>query len=405
MTTMRESFDVTVVGAGPCGSFSALAAAKRGANVSVIEEHLEVGVPSHCAGHISIHGLKTLGLDIPVDLIENEVRTAIFHSPSGRTLRIECASPVTYVINRTLFDQYLAELATRAGVSYLKGVRAESLWMDSGHIRGISARAERQLQVEAKVVVDAEGVHAWLLKKAHLPTPREEATVIGAQGYSARMFDIEPKSVEIYLGSRYAPGFFAWIIPRQDGGAKIGLAANRGNPRILLEQFVTRHPVASRKILEPLTDVSFHPIPLGGPPLGTYADNLLVVGDAASQVKPTTGGGVVFGLTCSRIAGDVAADGVASGDCSSHVLSKYQESWREMLGREFTIGRLTRRTLSGLSDSAVDRIFWIGRKFHVEDSIGYVTEIDFEETILRNSLRKPNVALALLCSLLSCLLP
>jgi len=402
---MRESFDIAVVGAGPCGSFSALAAARRGANVSVIEEHMEVGAPSHCAGHISIHGLKTLGLDIPVDLIENEIAIAIFHSPSGKTLRVEYTIPVTYVINRTLFDQYLAELATHAGVSYVKGVRAESLWIDSSHIRGISARGERQLQVEAKVVVDAEGVHAGLLKKAHLPIPRKEATVIGAQGYSARVCDIEPQSVEVYLGSRYAPGFFAWIIPRQDGGAKIGLAANRGNPRILLKQFVTKHPTASRKILEPLTDVSFHPIPLSGPPSRTYADGLLVVGDAASQVKPTTGGGIVFGLTCSRIAGDVAADGVTAGDCSSNALSKYQELWRGTLGREFTIGRLTRRVLSGLSDSAVDRIFWIGKKFHVEDSIGYVSEIDFEETILRNSLRKPNVALAFVCSLLSCLLP
>jgi len=402
---MRESFDVTVVGAGPCGSFSALAAAKRGANVSVIEEHMEVGVPVHCAGHVSIHGLKALGLDIPVDLVENEIRTAVFHSPSGKTLRVEYGKPATYVINRALFDQYLAELATRAGVSYLKGIRAESLWVNSSHVRGIIARGERRLQVEAKVVVDAEGVRAGLLRKAHLPVPRKEASVIGAQGYCSRISDIESESVEVYLGNEYAPGFFAWVIPREDGSAKIGLAANRGNPRILLEQFVTKHPVASRKIPVPLTDVSFHPIPLGGPSPRTYADGLLVVGDAASQVKPTTGGGIVFGLTCSRIAGDIAADSVTVGDCSSTVLSTYQESWREMLGREFTIGRLTRRILSALSDNAVDRIFLIAREFHIEDSIGYVSEIDFEETILRSSLRKPNVALAFVCSLLSCLLP
>ncbi len=402
---MRESFDVAVVGAGPCGSFSALAAAKRGANVSVIEEHMEVGVPSHCAGHISIHGLKNLGLEIPTDLVENEIRIANFHSPSGKTLRVEYAKPVTYVVNRTLFDRYLAELATRAGVSYLKGIRAESLWIDSSRIRGISARGEKQLQVEAKVSIDAEGVHAGLLKKAHLPIPRKEATVIGAHGYSARVTDIEPESVEVYLGSSYAPGFFAWIIPRQDGSAKIGLAANRGNPRVLLEYFVTRHPAASRKILEAPTEVSFHPIPLGGPLPRTYADGLLVVGDAASQVKPTTGGGIVFGLTCSRIAGEIAANSVNAGDCSSRFLSKYQESWREMLGREFMIGRLTRGILSRLSDSALDRIFSIGEKFHVEGSIGHVSEIDFEEKILRTSLRRPNVALALVCSLLSCLLP
>jgi len=402
---MRESVDIAVVGAGPCGSYSALVAARRGADVSVIEEHMELGVPSHCAGHVSAHGLKTLGLDIPSDLIENEIRIANFHSPFGRTLRVECKKPVSYVIDRVLFDQYLAELAARAGVSYLMGARAESLLVDASHVRGISVRGERQSQVEAKVVINAEGVHAGLLKKANLPSPRKEAIVIGVQGYSARVSDVEPESVEVYLGGSYAPGFFAWIIPRNDGSAKVGLAANRGNPRTLLEHFVTKHPIASRKILEPLTDVSLHPIPLGGPSLRTYASGLLVVGDAASQVKPTTGGGIVFGLTCSRVAADLAAESVAVGDCSSQVLSRYQESWREMLGREFTIGRLTRRILSSLSDSALDRIFRIGNKFHVENSIGCVSEIDFEERILRDSLRKPNVALALVCSLLSCLLP
>jgi len=402
---MRESFDITVVGAGPCGSYSALVAAKKGAEVSVIEEHMEVGLPSHCAGHVSAHGLKALGIDVPSDLIENKIRIANFHSPFGRTLRVECEKPVTYVIDRVLFDQYLAELATRAGVSYLRGVCAESLLTDSSHVRGISVRGERQSQVEAKVVIDAEGVHAGLLKKANLPSPRKDAIVIGVQGYSSRVSDIEPESVEVYLGSSYAPGFFAWIIPRKDGSAKVGLAANRGNPRTLLEHFVTEHPIASRKILDPLTDISFHPIPLGGPLPRTYASGLLVVGDAASQVKPTTGGGIVFGLTCSQIAGDIAAESAAAGDCSSQVLSRYQESWREMLGREFTIGRLTRRVLSGISDTAIDRIFWIGKTFHVENSIRQISEIDFEEVILRDSLRKPNVALAFVCSLLTCLLP
>jgi len=405
VAAVRESFDVVVVGGGPCGSFSALAAARRGADVSVIEEHMEIGVPSHCAGHISAHGLKTLGLDIPSDLIENKIRIANFHSPSGRTLRVECEKPVTFVIDRVLFDQYLAELATRAGVSFIRGVCAESFLTDSGQIRGITVRGERRSHVEAKVVIDAEGIHAGLLKKANLPNPREEAMVIGAQGYSARVSDVEPESVEVYLGSSYAPGFFAWIIPRKDGSAKVGLAANRGNPRILLEHFATAHPIASRKISEPLADISFHPIPLGGPSPRTYASGLLVVGDAASQVKPTTGGGIIFGLTCSRVAGGIAADSVAVGDCSSHALSRYQESWIDILGKEFAIGRLTRRILSGLSDSALDRIFWIGKEFRVENSIGCVSEIDFEERILRDSLRKPNVALALLCSLFSCLLP
>jgi flavin-dependent dehydrogenase len=183
------------------------------------------------------------------------------------------------------------------------------------------------------------------------------------------------------------------------------LATNKGNPRVLLERFCRKHPIASKKIVGPLSDVSFHPIPLGGPPSRTYGNGLIAVGDAASQVKPTTGGGVVFGLACSRIAGNTAAEAIRTGDNSSKFLSKYQMLWKESLGKEFKMGRMTRQFLTGLSDRAVDRIFSIGRMFHVEDSIGDVSEIDFQERILQSSLTKPNVALALLCSLFSCLLP
>jgi len=405
VTALRESVDIVVVGGGPCGSFSALAAARQGVEVCVVEEHTEIGTPSHCAGHISIHGLKTLGIEIPSNMIENKIRMAKFYSPSGRELCIDCKKPVTYVINRVLFDQYLAELAERAGASYLKGVSASSLLVCSNRVQGIVTGGSEEAKVKAKVVIDAEGTAAGLLRRSHFLDWRESAIVTGVQGYSSRATDVAPESVEIYLGNDYAPGFFAWIIPTQDGNAKVGLATDRGNPRTLLERFCTKHPVASKKIQNPLGDVSFHPIPLGGPLSRTYGDGLIVVGDAASQVKPTTGGGVVFGLTCSRIAGETAAEAVEAGNYSSRFLSKYQSLWKEKLGGEFRIGRLTRQILNGLSDRKVDRIFSIGRWLHVEDAFGEITEIDFEERILETSLRKPRAALSLVCSVFSSLLP
>lgn len=265
-------------------------------------------------------------------------------------------------------------------------------------------RGEKPSRIEAKVVIDAEGVGTTLLRGAHLPTFRRSAVVVGAQGYS-RVSGVEPKSVEVYLDSEYAPGFFAWIIPLRDGNAKIGLATNRGNPRRLIEQFCRHHPKASKKISGPLRDISLHPIPLGGPPSKTYGNGLIVAGDAASQVKPITGGGVVFGLTCSEIAGNTAAEAVHVGDCSSRFLSKYQRLWRKKLGREFMIGRFTRQMIDGLSNRAIDRLFSIAKRLDVEDSFGCVSDIDFEEEILRYSLRKPNLAFAAVCSLLSYLLP
>jgi len=402
---MIQGSDIVVVGGGPCGSFSAMAAARQGIDVTVIEEHKEIGTPAHCAGHISIHGLKTLDLEIPSNMIENRISKARFYTPSGKELCIDCKRPVTYVINRILFDRYLAELSSQRGVSYLHGVDTRSLWIDSNRVKGVCVSGEKSWKVGAKVVIDAEGASADLLRKASLPTPNRTTFVTGVQGYSATVSDVDLDSVEIYLGKGYAPGFFAWIIPRRDGSAKVGLATNRGNPRTLIEHFSRKHPTASKKIMQSLSNISFHPIPLGGPPSRTYGNGLIVVGDAASQVKPTTGGGVVFGLTCSRIAGDTAAEAVLADDYSSEFLSRYQTLWRKRLGREFKIGRGTRRILSGLSDRAIDRIFSIGETFHVDDSLGDTSEIDFQGRILQSALMKPNVAFAFLCSLLVSLLP
>jgi len=398
---MIQCSDIVVVGGGPCGSFSAMAAARQGIDVIVIEEHKEIGTPVHCAGHISIHGLKTLGLEIPNNMIENKISKARFYAPSGKELYVDCKRAVTQVIDRVLFDRYLAELSSQQGVSYVHGVSARSFWIDSNRVKGVCVGGEKPSRVEAKVVIDAEGASADLLRKASLLSSNRTAFVTGVQGYSAKVADMDPDSVEIYLGKDYAPGFFAWIIPRRDGGAKVGLATNRGNPRALIERFSRKHPIASNKIVQPLSDISFHPIPLGGPPSKTYGNGFIVVGDAASQVKPTTGGGVVFGLTCSRIAGDTAAEAVLAGNYSSEFLSRYQMVWGKQLGIEFKMEGVTRRILSRLSDKAIDRIFAIGETFHVGDSLGDISEIDFEKKMLRRALIKPNVALAFLCSLIS----
>jgi digeranylgeranylglycerophospholipid reductase len=402
---MIQRSDIVVVGGGPCGSFSAMAAARQGIDVTVIEEHREIGTPVHCAGHISIHGLKTLDIEIPSNIIENRVSKARFYAPSGKQLCIDCKRPVTQVIDRVLFDRYLSELSSQRGVSYLHGVDARSFWIDSNRVKGVCVGGEEPSKVEAKVVIDAEGASADLLRKASLPSSSRTTFVTGVQGYSAKVSDVDLDSVEIYLGNDFAPGFFAWIIPRRDGSAKVGLATNRGNPRTLIERFSRKHPTASKKIMQPLSSISFHPIPLGGPPSRTYGNGFIVVGDAASQVKPTTGGGMVFGLTCSRIAGDTAAEAVLADDYSSEFLSRYQTLWRKQLGKEFKMGTATRKILSGLSDRAIDRIFSIGEAFHVGDSLGDTNEIDSQERILRGALIKPNIALAFLCSLLSSFLP
>lgn len=384
--------DIVVIGGGPCGSFSALAAARLGANVVVCEEHGEIGIPSHCTGHVSVSGLKRIGLSLPSEIVENEIRGAVFYSPSCCQFSVEFVSPVTWVINRRLFDKYLSNLAVRAGVKYFLETRVGSILKDSGFFKGVTIQRDRGVEesVSASIVIDAEGFPSRLLNGAGVHTAKSPLIVSGVQAEVDRVFDVDLDFVEVYFGRRYAPGFFAWIVPTRDGSARVGLATSLGNPKEYLHRFMREHPLASKKLgRSQITNISFHPIPLSGSIPETYSNGLLIVGDAASHVKPTTGGGIVFGLLCSKVAGEVAYAALSRGDFSKAFLSQYQNSWKQMVGFDLAVMRQARRLLNQLSDNQLDRIISLCRELGMNRIVEEVGDLDFQGRTLIRAIRHP----------------
>jgi digeranylgeranylglycerophospholipid reductase len=389
---VKRKPDIVVVGGGPCGSYSAYTAAKLGAEVMVFEEHEEIGAPKHCAGHLNISSLRRLGLDVPRGAVENEIRGAVFYSPSGKQFVLRCHAPVTYVVNRELFDKHLFDLALKAGVHYCLRSRVKSLLFDSGSVKGVVIKGEggNRERVEANVVIDAEGCSSKLLKKTSLHGLKGSMMVKGIQAEIDSVEGTEEDMVEVYLGNKVAPGFFAWIIPRNDGSAKVGLATESGDPRDYLRRFMEKHPVASEKLKKSRTTyTSFHPIPLAGPIPKTFSDGFLVVGDAASQVKPTTGGGVIFGLTCARIAGEVAYEAVKMQDFSEAFLSRYQSRWKRLVGFDLAAMLRMRRMLNSLSDSRIDGMIDLCRKLGVDSVLEKVGDLDFQGRSLIPMIKYP----------------
>ena len=388
---MKEKPDIVVVGGGPCGSYAAYTAAKLGAEVLVCEEHEEIGVPKHCAGHLNISSLMRLGLRVPRGAVENEIRGAVFYSPSGKEFVLRCRAPVTYVVNRELFDKHLFDLAVESGVQYRLKSRVKSLIFDSGSVKGVSLKeGGNEKKLEANVVIDAEGCSSKLLKKTGLHGLKGSMMIKGIQAEVDDVEDVDVDMVEVYLGNKIAPGFFAWIIPRKDGSAKVGLATESGDPRKYLRRFMEKHPVASEKLRKSrVTGLSFHPIPLGGPVAKTYSDGFLVVGDAASQVKPTTGGGVIFGLTCSRVAGEVAYEAVKRQDFSEAFLSRYQSRWKKLVGFDLAAMLRMRRMLDSLSDSRIDGMIDLCRKLGIDSVLEKVGDLDFQGRTLIPMIKYP----------------
>jgi flavin-dependent dehydrogenase len=282
------------------------------------------------------------------------------------------------------------------------GCRADRFYEEFGVIKGVKTSSG---MMDAKVVIDAEGSKCALLKRSNVPCPDRNSVVIGVQTDVENVEGVETDGVEIYLGRGYAREFFAWIVPREDGSAKVGLGASRGNPRLLLDRFIERHPIASKKISGKPQDYSFHPIPLYGPKNRTYYDGLLLVGDAASQVKPTTGGGVVFGMMCARQAGKVAARSVLARDTTERFLSAYERLWKSELSRDFAVARTARWLFNHMSDRAIDRVFRVGELLSVADLFGDIDEVDFITEILSHTARSPRGLAAVLGVLLSSVFP
>jgi len=367
---MKHFSDMIVVGGGPCGSFTALNLAKLGVNVKVFEEHGEIGVPSHCTGHLSIKGLKLLGLHpLPSGIVENSFYGAIFHSPKGKEFPVRLSSPVTCVVNRVLFDKHVAEMAKEAGADYSLNSMVISLITENDFVKGVIVRRHKtEEKFSAKVVVDAGGVSSRILRQAGLLASNPSMFVNAVQAEVENVKDLNLDMVEVFLG----------------------------------RDFMYKHPVASKKLqAAKLSRISFHAIPLGGSIPKTYSNGFLAVGDAASQVKPTTGGGVIFGMMCARVAAEVAYEALHKDDFSSETLSEYQRRCAEVLGFEGKFMVKTRRMLDALSDHRIDSAIAFCTKIGLDKTLQKVEDIDFQGRSLLHMLWNPRFSVALLYFILS----
>jgi digeranylgeranylglycerophospholipid reductase len=402
---MHEIFsDVIVIGGGPCGSFTALNLAKVGFDVKVFEEHEEIGVPSHCPGHLSIKCLEMLGLyPLPPEIVENTFYGAIFHSPKGRSFRIQFSSPITCVVNRVLLDKYIAEIAEKAGAHYFLNSKVESLVIENGFVKGvIIKRGRTRERFSAKIVVDAEGISSRILKLTGLSAFDRCMLVKAVQAEVENVTGMETGMVEVFLSRDYAPGLYAWLIPKLDEKAKVGLAARIGNPTELLQRFMLKHPTASKKLRRAkILQGSFHSMSLGGPIPKTFSDGFLVVGDAASHVKPTTGGGVCFGLTCARIAAEVSSEALFKDDFSSNFLRIYQERCNKKLGFDIKFMLRIRKMLDALPDDKLDDAIEFCAKISLEKTLRNFEDIDHQGHSLLRMLRDPRMLTSLFYFLLS----
>jgi geranylgeranyl reductase family protein len=381
-------YDVVVVGAGPAGCLAAKYAAKNGAKTLIIEEHASIGSPVQCAGLLSTSAIREC--EVVLDSGFHPITGAFVYAPDRRRIRISGGEIKAYVVDRRIFDRTLAENAIRSGADILMRTRAVGIDIGSGAYgrrRTLHVAIEGEPDViEADVVIGADGVQSRIARWAGLDTP--DTVLSGAQVSTVYDFD-DPEFVEIFTGS-CAPGFFAWAIPYH-GSARIGLAVRPGSgvehesAWAHLKRLIAEHPVVSEKCDPGISGIALGGIPISVPQQ-TAADGVLIVGDAAGQVKPTSGGGVYPGAVCAKIAGKIAADTVMEGDTSVRRLSEYDKLWRARIGRELAIGRRINGWMARLSDSEINRLIRVLDDGELLDLITRYGDMDHPSVVVRKLL-------------------
>ncbi len=319
-------YDLHVVGAGPAGTFAAITALREGKKVLLSEEHPQVGVPAHCSGLVSSSGLEQMK-DV-VDyrrIIRNTITRANLHGHKQR-MTLSFPYPKAYVIDRARLDQMAAEKYAEEGGKIEKGKKISEL-----------------SDLRSRLVVGADGPISTVARLFNFPAiPAYASSWQGDYAYSSP----DLSAVEVFFDQSWAPGFIGWVIPVSGEAAKIGLGVTKKGdlPRAkkkFLEhlhlskarpsaEFSALIPLAVRKKTAGLFERSGRPV--AEKSRAHYS--VVLAGDAAGQVKASSGGGIFFGASCGRLAGRLAADA-----------AEYERAWRHAYGSDLSMHRLLRSTL------------------------------------------------------------
>ena len=332
--SLRRRYDVVVVGAGPAGSMAARTAAQAGLSVLLLEKRQEIGSPVRCAEGVGHNLLATFIEPDPRWISATVDKAEIAILAGGRVNTTRAEGGRGYVLERRVFDRVLAEEAAQAGATVAVKTSAQGLLLEGGAVRGVVAEGLGQrIECECSVVIGADGVESRVGPWAGLDTTlRLRDAMICAQ-YLLAGIEFDPTCTYYYFDPQLAPGGYAWVFPKGQGRANVGLGvqADLADRSALeyLDRFIEGQPHLARG--SPVTLV-VGSVPVGPPPPRLVSDGLMLVGDAARQVDPLTGGGITNAMAAGQLAAEVAAKAIAAGDVSASALAEYERRWMASLG-------------------------------------------------------------------------
>ena len=353
----KSQYDVVVVGGGPSGSMAAWEAAKGGASVCILEKDRDIGYPVRCGEAAGESGLKQF-VDIKESWVAEKITGAKLGAPSGKLVDVDFASESGFILNRRIFDYDLSRYAANAGAEVYTKAYVKDLLKDDGRINGVVLDyLGEECQIDAKIVIGADGLTSRVGRWAGIKTQVRMKDMESAVQYSVSNIDIEPNKMIMYVGKNHAPGGYLWVFPKGDRFANIGIGisgkySKHKSAKKYLDEFLKReYPDAA------ILTTMCGGVPCGKPMRNPVRDGLMLVGDAAHQVNPMTGGGIVSGMKAGWIAGQVAAEAVQQGDCSVKMLNNYSDAMWKAFGKNYERFYNIKEAVHSLSDKDLNHIY------------------------------------------------
>ncbi|HTP14042.1 MAG TPA: NAD(P)/FAD-dependent oxidoreductase [Bacteroidota bacterium] len=351
---MKEEYDVIVVGAGPAGSTAARYAAEGGASVLMLEKDRDVGYPVRCGEAVSHDGLVQFIQPNP-KFIASTVTKFRLVSPSGKSV-VPRLDGVGYVLERRIFDYEVAKLAAQRGAEVItKAYVYDLLRDDKGQATGVRVLIkDRKAEIRGKIVVGADGVESRVGRWAGIDTACHIRDMESCAQMTISGIEVDDDVLDFYFGDKVSPGGYLWVFPKGKNTANVGIgisvesAKNKSAIRYLQEFVKRKFPTAAV-----LTHIA------GGVPCAKTCDTIaknrvLLVGDAAHQVNPTSGGGIISGMIGGMLAGQVAAEAIQRNDLS--ILPEYEKRWHKRLGWRHEVFYNIKEGISRFSDETLNNI-------------------------------------------------
>ena len=353
---MKAMYDVLVIGAGPAGSIAAKTAAEKGLTVLLIEKRQEIGDPVRCAEGVSKEYLKK-HVEIDKKWICADLKGARIYAPDGTKIEMAeeiAGGEVGYVLERKIFDRALAEKASKAGAEVRVKTRAIGLIIEDDFVKGARLmQLGKEYDVHARIVIGADGIESKVGRWAGIDTSLKPIDIETCVQYLVAGVDINQEYCEFYIGNELAPGGYIWIFPKGEGKANVGIGIlgskmGKFKPRPVdyLNSFLEKK-FPHAKVVE----MVFGGVPVSGSIEKTSTNGLILIGDAARQSDPITGGGILNAMDVGKIAGEAAFAAISAGDLSNKKLEEvYEKRWRSTTGHAIDLSLIVKNCFINLND-------------------------------------------------------